>query len=118
VILELHGLEVFGRHGVLDEEQRDGQAFFFDVELEVEEPAADRIEDAVDYRLVAAAVEEGSDARRFHLLEALAAAVADSLVERFPVAWARVRVRKPQPAGVPAEWSAATAERRRRSGSA
>jgi 7,8-dihydroneopterin aldolase/epimerase/oxygenase len=117
VILELHGLEVFGRHGVLDEEQRDGQIFLFDVELEVEEPAADRIEDAVDYRLVAAVVEEVSGARRFHLLEVLAAEVADSLVERFPVTGARVRVRKPQPAGVPAEWSAATAERRR-SGSA
>jgi len=117
VIVELHGLEVFGRHGVLDEEQRDGQVFLFDVELEVEEPAADRIEDAVDYRLVAAAVEEVSGGRKFHLLEALAAAVADSLVERFPVDGARVRVRKPQPAGVPAEWSAATAERRR-SGSA
>jgi dihydroneopterin aldolase len=113
VIVELHGLEVFGRHGVLDEEQRDGQTFLFDVELEVAEPAADRIEDAVDYRLVAAAVEEVSGIRRFDLLEALAAAVADSLVERFPVARARVRVRKPQPAGVPAEWSAATAERRR-----
>jgi dihydroneopterin aldolase len=117
VILELHGLEVFGRHGVLDEEQRDGQTFLFDLELEVEEPAADRIEDAVDYRLVAVAVEEISGARRFDLLEALAAAVADSLVERFPVARARVRVRKALPAGVPAEWSAATAERLR-SGSA
>jgi 7,8-dihydroneopterin aldolase/epimerase/oxygenase len=117
VILELHGLEVFGRHGLLDEEQRDGQTFLFDLELEVEEPAADRIEDAVDYRLVAAAVEQVSGARRFDLIEALAVAVADSLVERFPVARARVRVRKPHPAGVPAEWSAATAERLR-SGSA
>ena len=113
MILELHGLEVFGQHGVLDEERRDGQTFLFDVELEVEEPAADRIEDAVDYRLVAAAVEEVSGARRYHLLEALVAAIADSLVERFPVAGARVRVRKLQPAGVAAEWSAATAERRR-----
>jgi dihydroneopterin aldolase len=112
VILELHGLEVFGRHGVLDEEQRDGQTFLFDIELEVEEPTADRIEDAVDYRLVAAAVEEVSGARRFDLLEALAAAAAEALVKRFPVARARVRVRKPNPAGVPAEWSAATAERR------
>ena len=113
MIVELHGLEVFGWHGVLDQQHRDGQTFLFEVELEIEEPAADLIEEAVNYRLVAAAVEEVSGARRFDLLESLAAAVADSLVERFPVAGARVRVRKPQPAGVPAEWSAATAERRR-----
>ena len=111
MILELHGLEVFGRHGVLDDEQREGQIFLFDVTLEVAEPAADRIEDAVDYRDVAARVKQISDSRRFALLEALAAAVADALAESFPVAHVRVRVRKPRPVGVPAEWSAATAER-------
>jgi dihydroneopterin aldolase len=96
---------------VLDDERREGQTFLFDVALEVAQPAADRIEDAVDYREVAAVVREASDNRRFDLLETLAATVADTLAERFPVEHVRVRVRKPRPAGVPAEWSAATAER-------
>jgi dihydroneopterin aldolase len=113
VIVELHGLEVFGRHGVLAEEKLDGQTFVYDVELEVDEPAADRIEDAVDYRLVADCVREVSDGGPFDLVETLAAAVADALVARFPVSRARVRVRKPRPAGIAAEWSAATAERHR-----
>ncbi len=111
MILELYGLEVFGRHGVLDEERREGQPFLFDIELEVTEPATDRVEEAVDYRDVAACVRDVSDAKRRDLIETLAAAVADELVARFPVARARVRVRKPRPAGIPAEWSAATAER-------
>lgn len=110
--VELYGLEVFGRHGVLVEEQREGQTFLFDLELEVEEPSADSIEAAVDYREVAAAVVEVSDGRHFDLLESLAAAVADALAERFPVSRVGVRVRKVRPAGVPAEWSAATAVRR------
>src|SRR5437879_6308476 len=38
MIVELHGLEVFGRHGVLDDEERDGQTFLFDVPLEAAEP--------------------------------------------------------------------------------
>jgi dihydroneopterin aldolase len=113
VIVELHGLEVFGRHGVLEEEKLDGQTFVYDVELEVDEPASDRIDDAVDYRLVADCVQEVSDSRSFDLIESLAASVADELVGRLAVSRARVRVRKPHPAGVPAEWSAATAERRR-----
>lgn len=96
---------------MLDDERREGQTFLFDVALEVAQPAADRIEDAVDYREVAALIEEVSGSRRFALLETLAATAADALVERFPVAHVRVHVRKPQPAGVPAEWSAATAER-------
>ena len=113
MIVELHGLEVFGHHGVLEEEQRNGQTFLFDVALEVVEPSGDRIEDAVDYREVATAVREVSDSRRCDLLETLAAAVAEALVERFPATHVRVRVRKPRPAGIPAEWSSASVERSR-----
>jgi dihydroneopterin aldolase len=112
--VEVHGLEIEGRHGAEKEERAAGQPFLFDLELRVSEAAlSDRIEDAVDYRQVAQRVREVSDARRFHLLEALAAAVADALVADFPVESVRVRVRKPvvRAAGVPAEWSAATAER-------
>jgi dihydroneopterin aldolase len=110
--VELEGLEVFGRHGVLEDEQREGQTFLYDIRLEVGDAAlSDRIEDAVDYREVADCVREVSDSRRFDLLEALAAAMADALLDRFTVERVRVRVRKPKPAGVPAEFSAATVER-------
>ena len=112
MIVELEGLEVFGRHGVLDDERRDGQTFLYDIRLEVSDAAlSDRIEDAVDYREVAACVKELSDARQFNLLEALAAAVADAIVERFEVERVRVRVRKPQPGGMAMAFSAATVER-------
>jgi dihydroneopterin aldolase len=112
IVVELESLEVFGRHGVLEEERRDGQTFLYDVRLEVGDGAlSDRIEDAVDYREVSDCVREVSDARQYNLIEALAAAVADALVSRFEVERVLVRVRKPQPAGVPATHSAATVER-------
>ena len=114
MIVELEGLEIFGRHGVLEEERRDGQSFLYDISLDVSEAAlSDRLEDAVDYRDVAACVKEISDGRQFQLIEALAGAVADAIAERFPVEHVRVRVRKPdpRPAGLPVEYSAAIAER-------
>ncbi len=112
IVVELESLEVFGRHGVLEEERRDGQTFLYDIWLEVGDGAlSDRIEDAVDYREVADLVREVSDGRHFNLIEALAAAVADALIGRFEVERVRVRVRKSQPAGVPAAHSAATVER-------
>ena len=43
-----------------------------------------------------ARIREISDGRRFNLIEALAAAVADDLVDHFPVSRVRVRVRKPE----------------------
>jgi 7,8-dihydroneopterin aldolase/epimerase/oxygenase len=112
--VELHGLEIPGRHGVLEDERRQGRTFLYDLWLEVPNAAlSDRIEDAVDYREVAACVRDVSDGRAFHLLEALAAAVADALLDRFPIGRARIRVRKPalEVSGLPAAYSAATVER-------
>jgi dihydroneopterin aldolase len=114
ILVELSGLEVYGRHGLLPEERASGQTFKYDIELEAPDTAlSDRIEDAVDYREVAACVRATSDARRFNLLEALAASVAEALVDRFPVERARVRVRKPgvEVQGLKTEYAAATVER-------
>ncbi len=97
ITVELRGLRVFGRHGVHEHEQRDGQDFHFDVDLEVgERGASDRLEDAVDYSAVARTVQELSDAHRYNLLEALATAVADELLRRFAAERAVVRVTKPE----------------------
>ena len=97
--IELRGLELFGHHGVSEEERERGQLFLYDVELEVGERGAnDRIEDAVDYREVAATVRRIADGR-FALLEALASAIADALVARV-----RARARQgasPQAGGAP-----------------
>jgi 7,8-dihydroneopterin aldolase/epimerase/oxygenase len=114
-VVELRGLEVFGYHGLHEHEQRDGQPFHYDLRLEVGDAGAnDRIEDAVDYREVAAVVRELSDGQRFDLLEALAAAVADALLARFTQAeWVQVRVRKTQ-LRLPVEWSAVTVRREAR----
>jgi 7,8-dihydroneopterin aldolase/epimerase/oxygenase len=112
ITIELHGLEVFGKHGVLEHEREDGQMFLYDVRLAMADaPPSDRVEDTIDYRDIADCVRAVSDGRAFHLLEALAAAVADSVIERFEVEQVEVRVRKPSPAGIPAEYAAATVVR-------
>jgi dihydroneopterin aldolase len=111
--VELRGLQLFGYHGVEEEEQQLGQLFLYDVELEVGDRGADdRLEHAVDYTLVAAAVQEVNE-QRFDLLEALATAVAETLTERFSPESLVVRVRKPhvRPAGIDVEFSAVTVAR-------
>ncbi len=113
-IVEIKGLEVPGRHGVEEWEREREQPFLYDLELELLEPGADRIEDTVDYREVVKLVRQFSEGRQFRLLEAIAAALADALVDRFPLQRARVRVRKPLvQLDTPAEYTAATVERRR-----
>jgi dihydroneopterin aldolase len=109
MIVEVHGLELFGRHGVNDDERRDGQTFLFDVTLEVTEPKQDTIDATVDYRQVRDIVRGVSDAESYRLLESLAAATADALSAELPVRSVRVRVRKPGIAW--AEWTGVTCER-------
>ncbi|HEX6489842.1 MAG TPA: dihydroneopterin aldolase [Gaiellaceae bacterium] len=115
LLVELYGLEVEGRHGLEEAERSRPQRFLYDLWLEVPEASvSDRIEETVDYREVVACVRELSDSRQFHLLEAIAAALADELVARFQLERVRVRVRKPDVRlGVPVEWSAASVERPR-----
>jgi dihydroneopterin aldolase len=115
VSVELSGLEIRGRHGVEEAERVKPQPFVYDLWLGVPERAlSDRIEDTVDYRDVVRCVREVSDGRQFHLLEALAAAVADALILQFDLDRARVRVRKPEvKLEAPVEWTAATVERSR-----
>jgi 7,8-dihydroneopterin aldolase/epimerase/oxygenase len=115
VVVELAALVVLGRHGVEPEERERDQPFLYDLELELPEPENDRIEDTVDYREVVGLVREVSGSKHFHLLEALAGALAEALLERFPLERARVRVRKPQvELGAPVDYAAATVERSRR----
>ncbi len=115
--IELHGIELHGHHGVLEEERRNGQRFLVDVELDLATETAaatDRIEDALDYRRVVARVREVSDATAYHLLEAFAAALADALLVQEGVRAAWVRVRKPDVVlDPPVAYAAVSVERRR-----
>jgi|SRR5882724_1616483 len=109
MIVEVRGLELFGRHGVNDEERRDGQAFLFDVTLEIAEPKEDAIDATIDYRLVRDIVQRVNDEESYQLLETLAAATADALNAELRVKRVRVTVRKPRIAW--AEWTGVTCER-------
>ncbi len=117
VVIEIEGLELTGYHGALAEERSQGQRFLFDVLLVAHDAGirSDQLADTVDYTAVVARVRSVSDEHRFNLLEALAAAVADDLIEHFPVSRVQVRVRKPEvKLEAPAEYTAATVERTQR----
>ena len=109
MIVEIEGLEVFGRHGVGEDERRDGQQFFVDVSLQIREPQADTIDATFDYRRARDLVYAVNERQSFRLLESFAVAVADTLIAEPAVERVRVRVRKPGIAW--AEWTAASVER-------
>ena len=97
-LISLTGLRVYGRHGVLPEERRDGQDFVVDVQLTVDTrgaAASDELADTVDYAALAdrlAAVVAGEPV---NLIETLASRLADVCLTDDRVISARVTVRKP-----------------------
>lgn len=86
------------RHGVNEWEQREPQPFEVDVELYRDlraAGAADDLEQTIDYGPVYATVQRIVEGPSMQLLEALAAAIADSLLADLDVNEVVVRVRKP-----------------------
>jgi dihydroneopterin aldolase len=115
--IELVDLVLFGHHGYLEAERRLGQRFLVDLWVEVDDAAAssDDIDQTVDYRHLAELVREVFAGPERLLLEALAGAVVDGVLARFPpVQSARVRVRKPDVVlDPPVEHAAVIVERSR-----
>jgi dihydroneopterin aldolase len=94
----LANMRFAARHGVHEWEQREAQPFEVDVELYRDLRAAgahDDLAQTIDYGPVYATVQRIVEGTSVRLLEALAAAIADSLLADLDVTEVVVRVRKP-----------------------
>lgn len=81
--VSLHGLQVYGYHGIFDEERSLGQRFLFSIRCELAPVAThqdDQLGHSVGYDVLAAEVSAISAARKFRTMEALAEAIARSLL--------------------------------------
>jgi 7,8-dihydroneopterin aldolase/epimerase/oxygenase len=98
--LQLAGMVFFGHHGALPAERELGQDFTADVTVEGDWAVArdsDRLQDALDYRVIWEAVREIVEGPPMNLLEALADRVAQQLVELPRVERAEVAISKHPP---------------------
>ncbi|MGU3360965.1 dihydroneopterin aldolase [Methylobacterium sp. M6A4_1b] len=98
-------IAVFAFHGLLPEEARLGQRFYVSLDVRLDLGAAGRSDDVtrtVSYADLTEIVTRIATQRRFALIEALAEAIADEILDRHPsITEVRVRVDKPS-APVPA----------------
>jgi dihydroneopterin aldolase len=95
--IRLEGLSVFGHHGARPFEKEAGQRLEVDLELEPTDDRAehsDKLSDAVDYDRLYQTVREVVEGKSYHLLEALAAATAEIVLERFAIRRVKVRISK------------------------
>jgi dihydroneopterin aldolase len=96
-IIRLEGLSVFGHHGARPYEKEAGQRLEVDLELyplDDRAETSDKLADAVDYDMLYRTVREVVEDKSFHLLEALAATVATTILERHSIRRVKVRIAK------------------------
>jgi dihydroneopterin aldolase len=101
--ITLTGLRVFGRHGVYEQERRDGQHFVVDTTLYVSTDraaASDDVADTVHYGEAAETIAAIVGGEPVNLLETLAQRIADALLAYDGVRMVAVTVHKP---GAPIE---------------
>lgn len=93
----IEGLVCRARVGVPDQERVRPQKLVLDLELGLDLAGAgrhDRVEETIDYAAVCAEVKKLVEGRPFKLVEAIAQAAADLVLEKFPPAEVKIRVRK------------------------
>jgi dihydroneopterin aldolase len=98
--LVLEGMRFFAHHGDVEAERELGSRIDVDVELTADFTApgrSDALADTVDYVKAYERVRDIVEGRQYHLLEALAAAIADALLDDARVESVRVRVAKQPP---------------------
>lgn len=93
--MRLSNIVLYGYHGVSPAEREVGTRLEVDVELTVPAAGRDVLSSTIDYTQVYRAVEDVVTGTRFRLLESLARAVRERLLEEFAARTVQVRVRKP-----------------------
>jgi 7,8-dihydroneopterin aldolase/epimerase/oxygenase len=98
--LHINRIRGYGYHGALPEENVLGQWFEVDLILWLDLAKAgqsDRLEDTVNYGNVVSTVQHLIKTARFALIERLASAIAETILQTYPIAQVQIRLTKVTP---------------------
>ena len=113
----IQGMVFYGYHGMMEHERVDGQPFEIDVELGIDLSLAGKTDDirhTVSYAEVYQSIKLVVEEKTLNLIEALAEAIAQRLLNKYPFEVVKIRVRKPRaPVPGPIAWAAVEIERKR-----
>lgn len=85
--IKIRKLKIFAYHGCMEEEKKNGQDFYVDVNMytDITNPGySDELDDTVNYALVCSKIKEFITKNRFDLIEAVAVQCSDYILKTFP----------------------------------
>lgn len=97
--IELKGIEVLARHGVLEQEKLEPQIFKIDLTVYLDlarAGASDDLSDTVDYGMLAAEAHDLVEGESHRLIETVAQRIADRIFDEGRVERVVVTVHKPE----------------------
>lgn len=118
MLITVHNLEFLGRHGVYEEERRQGRRFQVDLSVRIDRHDLrdpDALDTTLDYRDLSRVILAVGHGPSLNLIEHMAEQILQGVLLAQPrVRWGRVRVRK-FATGVPGdpEWVGVELERER-----
>tara|TARA_B100000029_G_scaffold10085_2_gene11013 strand:- start:4453 stop:4818 length:366 start_codon:yes stop_codon:yes gene_type:complete len=96
--IRMKKITFYGYHGVDESERKCGGTFEIDLEIKanyLKSMVSDRLKDSIDYCKIYECVRDSFFEKRFHLLEALATHIVNSLMNDYPLDSIKIIVRKP-----------------------
>jgi len=97
----IKNLNLFGYHGVREEEKKHGQNFLFNIEVYINKSSFlddDNIESTINYSKVVELIKEINGKNRFNLLETFSQSIATRILNMAPfVERVRVKIEKTSP---------------------
>lgn len=97
--IQLQGIEVRARHGVLEQEKQHPQLFLIDVVAHldlIKAGATDSLGDTLDYSALASEITKVVEGERHDLIERVATRVAETVLDHHQVEKVVVTVHKPE----------------------
>jgi dihydroneopterin aldolase len=96
--IDLKGIEIYARHGVLDDEQHRAQLFVVDLTVYADlgpVGSSDDLDDTIDYRDLADQVKETVGGESHKLIERVAHRVAETVLSNARATQVMVTIHKP-----------------------
>lgn len=95
---EINDIELYGFHGVLEKEIKDGQNFYIDISYNINDfKYKDDISEVLDYSNIVKIVSDVFNLKRRNLLEVLVKNIYNSIINTFDVIDLKVSIRKKNP---------------------
>ena len=98
MIIKINEIQLFGYHGLYEEEKENGQKFIISLSIDIDyTDKNDKIGNTVDYTKIINEVKYAFNKKRYNLIESLAVEISDNLMKNKKINSLDISIKKESP---------------------